>query len=289
MDANFAALFYLIASVCFIMALKGLSHPETSQRGNLLGMIGMAIAVLTTLLVLPNLGLNLLTIFAGVLIGGSIGTVIAVRVQMTALPQLVAAFHSLVGLAAVFVAVAAAYALWATWFYGSPLPNTFHAKVGDPLIALPRGWDYLQKFSGYETGWVLWLLPAALLRRPRCDWTRSLAALLVAGTGLYVAGVGGDVFPAYRFLVPVLPFLYLLVGDGIAAMEEIGRSGARGLAGRVLPRAAAALLLIPLRALVEALPGPLIGTGLDMLVGAEPSEALGFLGRLFLDHAGRGD
>ncbi len=109
MDANFAALFYLIASVCFIMALKGLSHPETSRRGNFFGMIGMAIAVLTTLLVLPNVGLNLLTIFAGVLIGGSIGTVIALRVQMTALPQLVAAFHSLVGLAAVFVAVAAFY------------------------------------------------------------------------------------------------------------------------------------------------------------------------------------
>ncbi len=109
MDANFAALFYLISSVCFIMALKGLSHPETSRRGNQLGMVGMAIAVLTTLLVLPNLGLNLLTIFAGVLIGGSIGTIIALRVQMTALPQLVAAFHSLVGLAAVFVAVAAFY------------------------------------------------------------------------------------------------------------------------------------------------------------------------------------
>ncbi len=109
MDANFAALFYLISSVCFITALKGLSHPETSRRGNQFGMIGMGIAVLTTLFVLPQLGLNLLTIFAGVLIGGSIGTIIALRVQMTALPQLVAAFHSLVGLAAVFVAVAAFY------------------------------------------------------------------------------------------------------------------------------------------------------------------------------------
>ena len=109
MDANFAALLYLVASVCFILALKGLSHPETSRRGNILGMIGMAIAVLTTLLVLPSLGLNFLTILAGVLVGGSIGTVIALRVQMTALPQLVAAFHSLVGLAAVFVAVAAFY------------------------------------------------------------------------------------------------------------------------------------------------------------------------------------
>ncbi|MEE8293915.1 MAG: NAD(P)(+) transhydrogenase (Re/Si-specific) subunit beta, partial [Kiloniellales bacterium] len=109
MDANFAALFYLVAAVCFIMALKGLSHPETSRRGNLFGMVGMAIAIVTTLIVLPRLDLNLITIFAGLVIGGSIGTFIAVRVQMTALPQLVAAFHSLVGLAAVFVAVAAFY------------------------------------------------------------------------------------------------------------------------------------------------------------------------------------
>ncbi len=109
MDANWAALFYLIASVCFILALKGLSHPETSRRGNFFGMAGMAIAVLTTLFVLPDLGLSFLTILAGVVIGGAIGTVIAMRVQMTALPQLVAAFHSLVGLAAVFVAVAAFY------------------------------------------------------------------------------------------------------------------------------------------------------------------------------------
>ena len=123
MDANIAALFYLVASVCFILALKGLSHPETSRRGNILGMVGMAIAVLTTLLVLPNLGLNFLTILAGVLIGGSIGTVIALRVQMTALPQLVAAFHSLVGLAAVFVAVAAFYNPSA---YGIGSPGSIH-------------------------------------------------------------------------------------------------------------------------------------------------------------------
>jgi NAD(P) transhydrogenase subunit beta len=109
MDANLAAILYLIASVCFILALKGLSHPDTSRRGNFLGMTGMAIAVFTTLAVLPELNLNLVTILAGVVIGGSIGTVIAMRVQMTALPQLVAAFHSLVGIAAVFVAIAAYY------------------------------------------------------------------------------------------------------------------------------------------------------------------------------------
>jgi NAD(P) transhydrogenase subunit beta len=109
MDVNFAALFYLVASVCFILALKGLSHPETSRRGNFFGMAGMAIAILTTLAVLPEFDLSLITILAGMVIGGSIGAVIAHRVQMTALPQLVAAFHSLVGLAAVFVAVAAFY------------------------------------------------------------------------------------------------------------------------------------------------------------------------------------
>ncbi len=140
MDANFAALFYLVASVCFIMALKGLSHPETSRRGNLFGMIGMAIAVVTTLLVLPSIGLNLLTIFAGVLIGGSIGTVIALRVQMTALPQLVAAFHSLVGLAAVFVAVAAFYNPSA-YGIGSPgaikLNSLIEMSVGTAIGAIP--------------------------------------------------------------------------------------------------------------------------------------------------------
>ena len=105
MDQNLASLLYLVASVCFILALRGLSHPETSRGGNRFGMVGMAIAVAITLGMLPEI--DFLTILAGVLIGGAIGTVIALKIQMTALPQLVAAFHSLVGLAAVFVAAAA--------------------------------------------------------------------------------------------------------------------------------------------------------------------------------------
>ncbi len=133
MNASLAALFYLIASVCFILALKGLSHPETSRRGNFLGMAGMAIAVLTTLALLPKLDLSLITILAGVLVGGSIGTVIALKVKMTALPQLVAAFHSLVGLAAVFVAVAAFYNPSA---YGIGTPGDIHL---DSLIEMSVG------------------------------------------------------------------------------------------------------------------------------------------------------
>ena len=107
MSQDLATLLYLGASICFILALKGLSHPETSRRGNVLGMVGMGIAILVTLFMLPEL--NFILIFTGILIGGAVGTVIALRIQMTALPQLVAAFHSLVGLAAVLVAAAAFY------------------------------------------------------------------------------------------------------------------------------------------------------------------------------------
>ena len=107
MSANLTALLYLGASVCFIMALKGLSSPETSRGGNLYGIFGMLVAIGTTVAQPDVLGYE--WIAAGILIGGAIGTFIALKIQMTALPQLVAAFHSLVGLAAVFVAAAAFY------------------------------------------------------------------------------------------------------------------------------------------------------------------------------------
>jgi H+-translocating NAD(P) transhydrogenase subunit beta len=99
--------FYLVAAVLFILALRGLSSPETSRRGNQLGMLGMLIAILDTLIGNRMWGGGYALIVAGVAIGGSIGIIIAVRIRMTALPQLVAAFHSLVGMAAVFVAAAA--------------------------------------------------------------------------------------------------------------------------------------------------------------------------------------
>ncbi|WP_436357189.1 NAD(P)(+) transhydrogenase (Re/Si-specific) subunit beta [Brevundimonas sp. CEF1] len=114
MNASIAALAYLVAGVLFILSLRGLSSPETSRRGNTLGMIGMALAVGVTLLTLGTSGaLDLLTlalIGGGVVVGGGAGALIAKRVPMTAMPQLVAAFHSLVGLAACLVAVGAVYA-----------------------------------------------------------------------------------------------------------------------------------------------------------------------------------
>jgi NAD(P) transhydrogenase subunit beta len=102
MTANQLALWYLAASVLFILALKGLSHPESARRGNLFGMVGMAIAVLVTLATTQRVEL----ILVAILIGGAIGAVVARRVEMTQMPELVAAMHSLVGMAAVLIAIA---------------------------------------------------------------------------------------------------------------------------------------------------------------------------------------
>ena len=111
MNANIAALLYLVAGVLFIMALRGLSSPESSRRGNMLGIIGMAIAIATTLAQHPPKDLtSWVLVVGGIGLGGGIGAVIARRVPMTSMPELVAAFHSLVGMAAVLVAAGAFYA-----------------------------------------------------------------------------------------------------------------------------------------------------------------------------------
>ena len=103
MSANLVALWYLVASVCFILALKGLSHPETARRGNYFGIAGMTIAVLTTLAIVAKGRLDL--ILLAMVIGGVIGAIGARRVQMTQMPELVAAMHSMVGMAAVLIAI----------------------------------------------------------------------------------------------------------------------------------------------------------------------------------------
>ena len=111
MSANFAAILYVVSGILFIMALRGLSSPASSRQGNLYGMIGMAIAVVTTLLYkLPSGFMSWFLVIAGIAIGGGIGAWRARTVQMTAMPQLVAFFHALVGLAAVLVAAGALYA-----------------------------------------------------------------------------------------------------------------------------------------------------------------------------------
>ncbi|HET6223728.1 MAG TPA: NAD(P)(+) transhydrogenase (Re/Si-specific) subunit beta, partial [Dongiaceae bacterium] len=126
MTHEIAAYGYLIAAICFIMALRGLSSPVTSRAGNLYGIIGMVIAIGVTVaspgVVAPWL------IIGGLVIGGAIGAVVAMRIQMTALPQLVAAFHSLVGLAAVFVA-AAAFVSPEAFGLGLPGKIKMHSRI----------------------------------------------------------------------------------------------------------------------------------------------------------------
>ena len=107
MSANLSAIFYLISGVLFILALRGLSSPETSRQGNFFGILGMVIAITVTFLSIGNFSSGFIYVLIFLLIGGLIGTFIAYKIPMTAMPELVAGFHSLVGLAAVFVAISA--------------------------------------------------------------------------------------------------------------------------------------------------------------------------------------
>jgi NAD(P) transhydrogenase subunit beta len=134
MTGNIVALLYLVAGVLFILALRGLSNPETSRQGNLFGMAGMAIAIVTTLAAAPPAGpIGWALVVGGFAVGGGVGAVTARRIAMTDMPQLVAAFHSLVGLAAVLVAAGALYAPQA---FGIGAPGQIH---GSSLVEMSIG------------------------------------------------------------------------------------------------------------------------------------------------------
>jgi NAD(P) transhydrogenase subunit beta len=134
MNGNLAALLYLVSGILFILALRGLSSPATSRRGNFLGIIGMAIAILTTLAYRVPAGLSAwILVVLGIAIGGGIGAWRARTVAMTAMPQLVASFHALVGLAAVLVAAGALYAPQA---FGIGTPDSIH---GASLVEMSIG------------------------------------------------------------------------------------------------------------------------------------------------------
>src|SRR5471032_1768728 len=141
MSMNLVTLLYLVASVCFIQALKGLSSPATARRGNAFGMSGMAIAAVTTVALIMKLkaesttgGLGFALVALGVIVGGGIGAMLAKKVEMTKMPELVAAMHSLIGLAAVCIAVAAVAEPWAFNIarHGEALPlgNRFELFIG---------------------------------------------------------------------------------------------------------------------------------------------------------------
>ncbi|HSW23548.1 MAG TPA: NAD(P)(+) transhydrogenase (Re/Si-specific) subunit beta [Burkholderiaceae bacterium] len=152
MSLDLVTLLYLVASVCFIQALKGLSHPTTSIRGNLFGMVGMAIAAITTAALIVRLAgssQGLLWVLAGLVVGGGYGAWRAKTVEMTAMPQLVAFFHSMIGLAAVFIAIAAAVEPWAFGITAKggaiPTGNRLELALGAAIGAIT--------FSGSVIAW----------------------------------------------------------------------------------------------------------------------------------------
>ncbi|MDX3906736.1 MAG: NAD(P)(+) transhydrogenase (Re/Si-specific) subunit beta [Pigmentiphaga sp.] len=142
LSLNVVTLLYLVASVCFIQALKGLSHPTTSRLGNTFGMVGMAIAVLTTAALIARLASEPLAglgwVVLGLLVGGTAGTIMAKRVEMTKMPELVAFMHSMIGLAAVFIAIAAVAE-----------PHAF--GIADPGMPIPTG-NRIELFIGTFVG-----------------------------------------------------------------------------------------------------------------------------------------
>lgn len=198
MTANLSAVLYLVSGVLFILALRGLSSPVTARRGNLMGMAGMAIAILTTLAsIKPSFGAYAL-IVVGLAIGGGIGAYIARKIAMTAMPQLVAAFHSLVGLAAVMVAAAALYAPEA---FGIGLPGSIH---GQALVEMSLGVAIgAITFTGSVIAFLK--LDGRMSGKPIILPFRHLinAALFVALVGLVVALVGTESHLVFWLIVLV--------------------------------------------------------------------------------------
>jgi H+-translocating NAD(P) transhydrogenase subunit beta len=228
MSLNLVTLLYLIASVCFIQALKGLSHPTTSIRGNLFGMIGMAIAVVTTAALILRLSngdfSGLAWVLLGLVIGGGYGAWRARTVEMTKMPELVAFFHSMIGLAAVCIAVAAAVEPWAFGIVaqGEPVPtgNRLELGLGAAIGAIT--------FSGSVIAWgkLSAKYKFRLFRGAPVQFKGQhllnalLGALLIAAIGLYMAGGPDHMLWSAIFLAFVLG-VTLIIPIGGADMPVV--------------------------------------------------------------------
>jgi NAD(P) transhydrogenase subunit beta len=220
MNPNVVALGYLVAAVCFILALRGLSSPTTARRGNLIGIAGMAIAILFTFLHLPNAGIgSYLILLVGLAIGGAIGVVIALQIRMTAMPQLVAAFHSLVGMAAVFVAAAA-------------LTNPAEFGITDPSGAI-KGASRLEMGLGVIIGAITFsgsviafaklqalMRSAPILLPQRHLINGGTAALIIILLIIFIAGQSHGVFWLMTLLAFAIGFL-LIIPIGGADMPVV--------------------------------------------------------------------
>jgi H+-translocating NAD(P) transhydrogenase subunit beta len=182
MTANQLTLWYLVASICFILALKGLSSPTTARRGNYFGMAGMAIAVLTTIAVVARGRVDLILI--AMLIGGTIGAIVARRVQMTQMPELVAAMHSLVGMAAVLIAIAAVNHPSA-FGVPNPLPrgNKLELFIGTFVGAITFSGSVIAFGKLAGLGKKFRLFSSAPVAFPGQHWLNLILGLVMIGFG----------------------------------------------------------------------------------------------------------
>jgi NAD(P) transhydrogenase subunit beta len=218
MSMNLVTLLYLVASVCFIQALKGLSHPTTSIRGNLFGMIGMAIAALTTgalIWTLSTSALGLGWVVLGLLVGGTAGTVMAKRVEMTKMPELVAFMHSMIGLAAVFIAIAAVAEPWALergLAHGEAIPygNRLELFLGAAIGAITFSGSVIA-FGKLSGKYKFRLFQGAPVQFPGQHWLNLALGLAMLGCGLaFVATESWSAFFAMLALAFVLGVLIII-------------------------------------------------------------------------------
>src|SRR5476649_2976845 len=227
MSMNLVTTLYLIASICFIQALKGLSHPTTSRRGNVYGMLGMGLAILTTVGLIYKLGAELATAGIGyvivvLLIGGTAGSIMAKRVEMTKMPELVAFMHSMIGLAAVFIAIAAVV---------EPQSLGIVANLGD---AIPKG-NRLELFLGAAIGAITFsgsviafgklsgkykfrLFQGAPVSFAGQHMLNLLLALVMLGFGIAFVTTGG-VEPAWTPFIAMAAIAFVL---GVLIIIPIG-------------------------------------------------------------------
>ena len=201
MSMNLVTLLYLIASVCFIQALKGLSHPATARRGNAFGMAGMAIAAFTTIALIAKLqaeaasagGFGLL--IGGVVVGGGIGALLAKRVEMTKMPELVAAMHSLIGLAAVCIAIAAvsepkAFGIVAMSGDAIPLGNRIELFIGTFVGAITFSGSVIA-FGKLAGKYKFRLFQGAPVVFKGQHMVNLLMAIVMIGAGILFVGADG--------------------------------------------------------------------------------------------------
>jgi H+-translocating NAD(P) transhydrogenase subunit beta len=228
MSMNLVTLLYLVASVCFIQALKGLSHPTTSIRGNLFGMIGMAIAMLTTMALIVQISggkaQGMAWVLLGLVVGGGYGAYRAKTVEMTKMPELVAFFHSMIGLAAVFIAIAAVVEPWAFQIVtkGSPIPagNRLELALGSVIGAVTFSGSVIAfgKLSGTYKFRLFQGAPVQFAGQHKLNLV--LGIILLANVVMYMA-TGQEIYFALATALAFVMGVLIIIPIGGADMPVV--------------------------------------------------------------------